>query len=77
MAEFCTCNELPTSIELISQLAVMADRLLIPALSNLCQQRLGEILANEECPKSALKAFPFALSYGQTYSMYLGPEYYY
>ena len=64
---FCCSNELPASVELMSQLAVIADRMLMPSLSNLCQQQLGQLLANEQCPKAAVKAFPFALSYNSLY----------
>ena len=74
MVNFCYNNELPKSVELMSQLSIIADRFLIPSLANLCQQKLGIILAAEECPKTALKAFPFALKYN---TMYLGRHFQY
>ena len=55
MVNFCQSGVLPDSIELISQLSIIADRFLMPSLSGLCQQELSRILVHERCPKSAVK----------------------
>ena len=67
MVAFCQTGELPESVELISQLSIIADRFLMPTLSGLCQQELSRILVRERCPKAAVKAFPFSLTYNSTY----------
>ena len=67
MVTFCSTGKLPNSIELISQLSICADRFLMAGLSGLCQQELARILVHERCPKAAVKAFPFSLTYNSRY----------
>ena len=67
MVNFCQKGILPESIELISQLSIIADRFLMPSLGGLCQQELSRILVQERCPKAAVKAFPFSLTYNSSY----------